>query len=108
MKFTVKVTDFRAFRRNTLRGFATVRVDELQLTIHDIAVHQHDSGARWVGLPSKPLVDSGGNIKRTTDGKIEYVRLFTFDARAVSDAFSAAVITALLDYDQKAFDREGV
>ena len=51
MKFTVKVTDFRPFRRNTLRGFATVHVDE-HLTLHDIAVHQHDSGARWVGLPA--------------------------------------------------------
>ena len=108
MKFTVKVTDFRAFRRNTLRGFATVHVDELQLTLHDIAIHQHDSGARWLGLPAKPVVDASGNIKRTTDGKIEYVRLFTFDARAVSDAFSAAVIAALLDHDAKAFDREGV
>ena len=107
MKFTVKVTEFRPFRRNTLRGFATVHVDELHLTLHDVAVHQHDSGARWVGLPAKPVVDASGNIKRTSDGKIEYVRLFTFDARAVSDAFSAAVIAALLDYDQT-FDREGV
>jgi hypothetical protein len=99
MKFTVKVSEFCPFRRNTLRGFATVHVDELQLTLHDI---------RWVGLPAKPIVDASGNVKRTTDGKIEYVRLFTFDARAVSDAFSAAVIAALLDYAQKAFDREGV
>jgi hypothetical protein len=108
MKFTVKVTDFRPCHRNTLRGFATVHVDELKLTIHDIAVHQHDNGARWVGLPAKPVIDSSGNVKRSSDGKLEYVRMFTFDARAVSDAFSAAVIAALLDYDQKAFDREGV
>ena len=56
MKFTVTVTDFRPFHRNTLRGFATVRVDELHLTLHEVAVHQHDIGARWVGLPAKPVV----------------------------------------------------
>lgn len=106
MKFTITVTDFRPYRRNTLRGFATVRVDELKLTIHDIAVHQHDRGARWVGLPAKPVVDSGGNVKRTSDGRIEYAKLLGFDSRAVSDAFSATVIAALLAHDAEAFDHE--
>jgi hypothetical protein len=106
MKFTVKVTEFRPFRRNTLRGFATVHVDEPQLTLHDIAVHQHDSDARWVGLPAKPIVAPAATSNAPPTA-VEYVRPFTFDARAVSDAFSAAVIAALLDYDQT-FDREGV
>ncbi len=109
MKFSIKVTAFRPFRRNTLRGFAVIHVDELHLTIHDVAVHQHDNGARWVGLPAKPIIDAGGSVKRTSDGKIEYVKLFGFDNRAVSDAFAYAVIAATLDYDPKAFnDREGV
>jgi hypothetical protein len=108
MKFTITCTDFRPFRRNTLRGFATVHIDELKLTFHDIAIHQHDNGARWVGLPSKPIVDRDGNLKRTSEGKIEYAKLFGFDSRAVSDAFSAAVIASLLEHDAEAFDREGV
>ena len=87
-----------------MRGFATVRIDELKLTLYDVAVHQRDNGARWVGLPAKPVVDSGGSVKRTSDGRIEYVRLFGFDSRAVSDAFSEAVIAALLERDAKAFD----
>ena len=59
-----------------------------------------------MSLPAKPVVDSGGNIKRTAEGRAEYVRLFAFDTRAVSDAFSAATIAALLERDAKAFDRE--
>jgi hypothetical protein len=107
-KLTITVTDFRPFRRNTLRGFATIHIDELHLTIHDIAVHQHDNGARWVGLPAKPVIDSGGIAKRTSDGKLEYAKLLSFDSRTVSDAFAAAVIAALLEHDAEAFDREGV
>jgi hypothetical protein len=104
MKFTITCTDFRPLNRNTLRGFATVRIDELKLTLHDVAIHQHDTGTRWVGQPAKPVVDRDGVAKRSSDGKLEYVRLFSFDSRAVSDAFSAAVVAALLEYDERAFD----
>ena len=107
-RLTITCTDFRPFHRNTLRGFATVHIDELKLTIHDIAVHQHDDGARWVGLPAKPVIDRDGIVKRTSDGKPEYAKLLSFDSRAVSDAFSAAVIASLLEHDAEALDREGV
>ena len=107
MKFTVTVIDFHPLQRNTLRGFATVHIDELKLTIHDVAVHQHDNGKRWIGLPAKPIIDRDGNPKRSIDGKIEYARLFAFDTRAVSDAFAGAVIKALLEYDETALGREG-
>lgn len=108
MKLTITCTDFRPFSRNTLRGFATVHIDELKLTVHDIAVHQHANGSRWAALPSKPMIDRDGIAKRTSDGKIEYARLFSFDTRGVSDAFSAAVIAALIEFAPEAFDREAV
>jgi hypothetical protein len=105
MKLTVTVTAFRPLNRNTLRGFATVNIAEMHLTIHDVAVHQHASGARWAALPAKPVVDRDGKVRRTSDGKIEYARLFSFDSRAVGDAFSAAVIAALIEFAPAAFDR---
>jgi hypothetical protein len=108
MKLTITCTDFRPLRRNTLRGFATVHVDELKLTLHDVAIHEHSNGSRWVSLPAKPVLDSGGVAKRNTDGKIEYAKLLSFDSRGVSDAFTAAVIAALLERDAKAFDSETV
>jgi hypothetical protein len=39
-------------------------------------------------------------------GKIEYFHLMTFDSRAVSDAFSAAVIRAMLEFAPSAFEDE--
>ena len=70
-------------------------------------IHEHANGARWVGLPAKPVIDRDGAPKRNAEGKPEYVKLFSFDNRAVSDAFSSAVIAALLERDAKAFDDEG-
>jgi hypothetical protein len=103
-KFTITCTGFTPYHRNTLRGFATIRLPELKLTIHDVAVHQHDSGARWVALPSKPLLDKNGIAKRGPAGKIEYAQLFEFEGRAIRDAFSAAVVRALLEFEPHAFD----
>jgi hypothetical protein len=108
VKFTITVTDFRPLRRNTLRGLAVVHVDELKLSLHDVAIHQHENGSRWVGLPGKAVIDRDGNVRRKADGRVEYVSSFSFDTRAVSDAFSAAVIAALLERDARAFEREGV
>ena len=51
-KLTVTVTNFRRFRRGTLCGFCTVYVSEVHLTIYDIAVHRHASGAHW--RPCRP------------------------------------------------------
>ena len=108
MKFTITVTDFRAHHKNTLRGYATIRIDELKLSVCDLAIHEHSNGSRWVGLPAKPVLDSAGVAKRKPDGKIEYTKpLLSFDNGAVRDAFSAAVIAALIECDDHAFDHEG-
>ena len=69
MKFTITVTDFRPRRSNTLRGFATVNIGERKLTLHDVLIHQHANGKRWVGLPAKPVIDSGGVAKRKADAR---------------------------------------
>lgn len=106
MKHTVVTTAFRAFHRGTLRGFATIHIRELHLTVHDIAIHQQAGGTCWVQLPAKPLLDRDGNPKRTGAGKIEYARILNFDSRAVADAFSDAVIEALLTFNPTVFDNE--
>jgi hypothetical protein len=99
-KFSVSCCAFRPLHRNTLRGFCEIRIDELRLTIRDIAVHQR-SNARWVQLPAKPQVRDG-ELVTDNDGKIQYVHLMSFDNRAVSDAFSA------LEFAPAAFEKEGV
>ena len=104
MKHTITVTAFRPFRRGTLCGFAVVHINELHLTIHDVAVHQQPGGACWTALPAKPLLDRDGNPRRTGAGKIDYARMLNFDSRAVADAFGDAVIEALLEFNPTVFD----
>jgi hypothetical protein len=102
-KFTVRCDDFRALRRNTLCGFAVVTVAELKLTVRDVAIHQKGD-SRWAQLPAKPQVKDGALVKDASTGKIAYTPVMEFTNKAVRDAFSAAVITAVLDYAPAAFD----
>jgi hypothetical protein len=105
-KLTVSCHAFRPLHRNTLRGFAEIRIDELRLTVRDIAVHERGD-SRWAQLPAKPQVRDG-ELVHDSDGKIQYFHLMNFDNRAVSDAFSAAVVRAVLEFAPAAFEREEV
>jgi hypothetical protein len=102
-KLTVRCDDFRALRRNTLFGFAVVTVAELKLTIRDVAIHQK-ADSRWAQLPAKPQVKDGALIKDASTGKIAYVPVMEFTNKAVRDAFSQAVISAVLEHAPDAFD----
>src|SRR5258708_35157269 len=101
-KLTVTVTSFRPVHRGTLVGFCTAYISELRLTVYDIAVHQHASGAHWAQLPARPMVDRDGTIHRTSDGRIQYSLLLRFD-KEVNEAFSKAVVAALLKFAPDAF-----
>ena len=103
-KLTVDVIEFHPLHRNTLRGFCTVYIGEMHLTIHDIGVHQHASGARWVALPAKPLLESDGTARRDDRGKIAYCPVIEFADRETRDAFAARVIAALLEFAPDAFN----
>jgi hypothetical protein len=104
-KLSVTCHDFTSYRRNTLFGFATIKISELQLEIRDIAIHQKGE-SRWAQLPAKPQVKDGALVKNG-DGKIQYWPIMDFTSRAVRDAFSHAVIDALLETFPNAFaDRE--
>jgi len=105
-KVTVTCEDFRAYRKNTLAGFACIKISELKLEIKDIAIHQK-SGRRWAQLPAKPQIRDGALVKGD-DGKVQYLPIMSFATRAVADAFSAAVITAVLDLYFEAFDEERI
>ena len=105
-KLTITCTRFRKIGRNTLRGFATVGLPELHLTIRDVAIHEHSNGSRWASLPAKPMLDSGGQTKRNAGGKIEYATILEFEGRGVRDAFSQGVIRAVLEFDPNALTAE--
>jgi len=96
-KLSITCRDFKPLRRNTLRGFAAIRIAELRFDIKDVAIHcKGDS--RWAALPAKPMIDGNGVVLRDRDsGKISYSNIFEFTDRATRNAFSDAVIAALLN-----------
>ena len=100
-KLTLVCKSFRPFEKNTLRGFAEIFVEGMQLTIKDIALHQKNT-SRWAALPAKPMLKDGAVLK-DGDGKVQYVPMLEFSSRDVSNAFSAAVIAAVLKHSPDAF-----
>jgi hypothetical protein len=104
MKTSLTCSDWRPLHRNTLRGFAQIEIKELRLKIHDVAVHEKD-GRRWAQLPAKPQIRDG-TLVTGDDGRVQYYPVMSFDTREVADAFSRAVIAAVLEHSPRAFDTE--
>jgi hypothetical protein len=103
----VSLLDWKAVRQNTLYGFASVKVARINLRIDDVAIHQK-GGSRWAALPSKPMVDRSGAVLRDqTTGKVKYSPILQWCDRRTSDAFSQAVVTALLAAHPDALDDGG-
>jgi hypothetical protein len=90
MKTTIVCDDWKALHRNTLLGFASIKIPELHLSIRDIAIHQKN-GHRWAQLPAKPQIKDGAVVKDST-GRVVYFPMLAFDSREVANAFSAAVV----------------
>ena len=102
-KLTLECVGWKPLRRNTLAGFASIRIADMRLTVIDVALHNKGS-QRWASLPSKPIIDRDGVAKRdATSGKITYTPLLDFDSAAVRSAFSDAAIAAVLTLHPDAF-----
>ena len=69
-KMTLECVGWKPLRRNTLAGFAQIRVIDMRITIIDLALH-NKGRQRWAALPSKPIIDRDGVAKRDpSSGKI--------------------------------------
>jgi hypothetical protein len=105
-QLSVAIVDFKPLRRNTLVGFATIRINELKLVIHDSAVQQK-GGGRWARPPAKPQLDCDGKaIRDQRTGKPLYAPVFEFSDWTARVAFSSAVVAALLYYAPNVFAEE--
>ena len=78
----LEVTKFRPFEKNTLRGFATVRLTGVNLEIRNITIHEKD-GKRWVSMPSKPY---------EADGETKYSYIVKFYDNPTWEKFQSAVL----------------
>jgi len=85
--------DWRPLAKNTLRGFARVRLPE-GILLHDVAVHVRD-GKAWASPPGRPAIGRDGAHIRDAAGKPSFTPTITFTSRADADAFSAAIIDAV-------------
>jgi hypothetical protein len=105
-KLSVMVADFKPVLKNTLRGFATIRISEMRLEVRDVAIHQKGD-SRWAQLPARPQLDrNGAPIRDSVTGKIAYSTLFEFFDQPTRDAFGRAVVAALLERFPHAFAEE--
>jgi hypothetical protein len=95
MKSTIDCLNFRGVPRNTLRGFATIRLVEARLFINDVALHQQGQ-RRWPQLPSWPVIKNGSHAVDPSTCKLQYAHFMDFETAEVRAAFSAAVWRALL------------
>jgi hypothetical protein len=53
MALTIECEEFKPFAKNSLRGFAAIKIPELKLRIKDVALHCKN-GSTWAALPAKP------------------------------------------------------
>jgi hypothetical protein len=101
MALTIVCEDFKPFAKNTLRGFATIKIPDLHLRVKDVSIHvKNDS--QWASLPSKPQIKDGKTV--TKDGKGQYVNILEFTDRTTGDAFSRAVVDAVLKLNPHALE----
>ena len=88
----VELIEWRAFRKNTLRGFAKVELGALRIS--ELTVH-NSSGKKWVGMPARPVLNQDGSPKRDDRGKTAYASLLEWKTRESGDRFSVSVIAAI-------------
>ena len=95
----LRLTGWRALRKNTLRGFVSI-VLPCGLEIRDIPVHC-SYGAKYALLPAKPQLDEAGNV-RTLYGKAQYTPVVKWENIELQRKFSDAVVEAVLAFDPNA------
>ena len=88
----VALLEWRAFRKNSLLGFAKIRLGALKMS--DLTVHA-SHGKRWVGLPARPVLGQDGKPQTDDKGKVRYAAILEWDNRDTGDRFSEAVIQAI-------------
>jgi hypothetical protein len=86
--------DWRPCNRNTLRGFARIKIPAWGLILDGLAVHEKE-GRQWAQLPARPQLDKDGNVLREDDGKVRYAKIMEFDNKARAYSFSDEVVAAV-------------
>jgi hypothetical protein len=86
--------EFLLLHRNTLQGFAEITIQDIGLTIKDVAIHDKN-GSRWAQPPARAQVRAGA-VVTDDNGKVQYFPIIEFTSREARDEFSKGVIAAVL------------
>ncbi|MGO9530566.1 MAG: hypothetical protein ACLP3B_05230 [Syntrophobacteraceae bacterium] len=85
---SVLITSYKPYQKNTLQGFATIRLTNIGFEIRDVTIHQKN-GSRWIQLPAKLVqrpADQGGD---------HWFAIVDFYDKARKDQFQAAVLSRI-------------
>jgi hypothetical protein len=84
---SVAILSFRAFEKNTLKGFVSLQIDPPGIVLHDLTYHEK-SDSRWFCFPAK-------RPQNETD---KWFPLVEIPDRGVLKAFQAAALEAIDRY----------
>ena len=99
----MKLLEFKPLVKNTLRGFVDVELGiGLQIKGATLRVTE---GRPWVGMPSRPMMGADGKpILNEANGKPAYQPILGWRDKALSEAFSKAVVRLVLEQYPQALD----
>lgn len=81
--------------RNTLRGFVDLALSPSGLVLRECSLHEKD-GKRWIGLPSKPQIDSEGRHRKdATTGRPLYSPVVEIAGKEERERFQRAALAAV-------------
>jgi hypothetical protein len=103
-RLPIALLEWRPIVRNTLRGFAEVRVGRT-LIINDCPAHC-SHGRKWVALPSKPQLTRERELVRDATGKLAYTPVVEWADRAAANRFSDDTVAVIEAQFPRAFDVE--
>jgi hypothetical protein len=86
MALEFEVSNWKPFRKNTLRGFFTLTLPS-GMILHNCSLHQKDNGQRWIGMPSQKFSKQ--------DGSTGYTPLIEFVSREAADHFRDLALAAV-------------
>jgi hypothetical protein len=97
----LRLLEWRPLRQNTLRGFATIRIDPPGLVIHELPIHRNNERS-YALMPGKPQIGTDGHVLTDERGKRKYVPVVEIPDRDVRDRISAGVVRLVRQRDHAA------
>jgi hypothetical protein len=92
---SIVASDWRPMPRNTLQGFLTLTLTPSGIVLRECSLHIRGV-KRWIGLPSKPQLDSAGQHRTDpATGKKLYSVIVEVAGRIERERFQKSALAAV-------------